>query len=234
MLGSLKPVFLSSVQLMGSLSTTYFQTWTSLDWSGLQTSESCHHQASPRNLLLALQPPCRHRLCREELPVVQPALGWHQSFSRKLALRLHPALSLLLFLHWLAACVGLWFLQHERFSSEVLHLLKLSLVSNAVESKRRDDSCVARKFDPGQIWLRNKEFFSSLDTTQVYQLLALAAATSFCVPEIFISLESSNVPSDSLSQVILAPEALQIERIVSPPLPTLNNNKILSFRPGQP
>lgn len=59
--------------------------------------------------------------------------------------------------------------------------------------------------------------------TQFRRLLALAAATSFCVPEIFISLDSSNVPSDSLSQVILAPEALQMERIVSPPLPTFNN-----------
>ena len=69
----------------------------------------------------------------------------------------------------------------------------------------------------------SKVFFSLLDTIQIYQLLALAAATSFCVPEIFISLDSSNVPSDSLSQVTLAPEALQIERIVSPPLPALHN-----------
>lgn len=69
----------------------------------------------------------------------------------------------------------------------------------------------------------SKRFFSFLDTIQISQLLALAAATSFCVPEIFISLDSSSVPSDSLSQVILAPEALQIERIVSPPLPALNN-----------
>lgn len=68
-------------------------------------------------------------------------------------------------------------------------------------------------------------FFSLLGMFHVCQLLALAAATSFCVPEIFMSLDNSNVPSDSLSQVILAPEALQIERIVSPPLPTLNNTQ---------
>lgn len=96
------------------------------------------------------------------------------------------------------------------------------------ENQKRDDSYVARYFDPG--W--NEGFFSFLEMIQVYQLLALAAVTSFCVPEIFISLDSSNVPSDSLSQVILAPEALQIERIVSPPLPTLNN-KILSLHSGQ-
>lgn len=84
--------------------------------------------------------------------------------------------------------------------------------------------------DPG--W--NERLSSFFDVIQVRQLLALAAATSFCVPEIFISLDSSSVPSDSLSQVILAPEALQMERIVSPPRPTFNDTSDRVLGPGWP
>lgn len=89
---------------------------------------------------------------------------------------------------------------------------------------------MARSRDPGG----SEPLAAFRDVTQVRQLLALAAATSFCVPEIFMSLDRSNVPSDSLSQTILAPEALQMERIVSPPLPTFDNTSDPVLGPGRP